>query len=171
MPDDGFRYELVEGELKKTAPAGNIRGYVAMNVGIPLGAYVETGGLGRVCAAGTGFKLASNPDTVRAPDVAFVRRERVETAGRVEEFWPGAQGLAVEVVSPGDTYAEVTGKVMAWLGAGCRMVLVAVPEQGAVTVYRSREDVRVLVGGAGDIIDGADVVPHWRLPVAEVFAW
>ena len=88
-----------------------------------------------------------------APDVAFVRRERAEAAGRMEGFWPGAPDLAVEVVSPSGTHAEVTGKVMVWLGAGCRMVLVAVPEQGAVTVYRSREDVRILVGGARDIID------------------
>ena len=105
-----------------------------------------------------------------APAVASVRRERVEAAGRVEGFWPGAPGLAVEVVSPGDTYVAVMGKAVAWLEAGCRMVPVADPEQDAVTVYRSREDVRILVSEAGDVIDGADVVPGWRLPVAEVFA-
>lgn len=170
MPDDGFRYELVGGELKRMAPAGSEHGYVAMRFGRLLGNYVEANGLGRVYAAGTGFKLASDPDTVRAPDVAFVRRERVEAAGRVEGFWPGAPDLAVEVVSPGDTHAEVTGKALAWLGAGCRMVLVADPDRGSVTVYRSREDVSILVAEAGDVIDGADVVPGWRLPVAEVFA-
>ncbi len=62
------------------------------------------------------------------------------------------------------------GKAVAWLEAGCCMVPVADPEQDAVTVYRSREDVRILVSEAGDVIDGADVVPGWRLPVAEVFA-
>ena len=95
MPDDGFRYELVEGELKKMAPAGSEHGYAALRFGRLLGNYVETSGLGRVYAAETGFKLASNPGTVRAPDVASVRRERVEEAGRVEGFWPGAPDLAV----------------------------------------------------------------------------
>jgi Uma2 family endonuclease len=170
MPDDGFRYELVEGELKKTVPVGSEHGYVALRFGRLLGNYVETSGLGRVYAAETGFNLASNPDTVRASDVAFVRRERVEVVGRVEGFWPGAPDLAVDVVSPGDTHAAVMGKAVAWLEAGCCMVLVADPEQDAVTVYRSREDVRILVSEAGDVIDGADVVPGWRLPVAEVFA-
>lgn len=70
--------------------------------------------------------------------MAFVRRERVEAAGRVEGFWPGAPDLAFEVVSPSDTHAAVTGKAVAWLEAGCRMVLVADPEQDAVSVYRSR---------------------------------
>ena len=170
MPDDGFRYELVEGELRKMAPAGSEHGYVALRLGRLLGNHVETNGLGRAYAAETGFKLASDPDTVRAPDVAFVGRERVEAVGRVEGFWPGAPDLAVEVVSPGDTHAEVTEKALAWLAAGCRMVLVADPSRRAVTVYRSREDIRILVSEAGDVIDGADVVPGWRLPVAEVFA-
>jgi Uma2 family endonuclease len=91
MPDDGFRYELVEGELKKMEPAGSEHGYVALWFGRLLGNYVKANGLGRVHAAETGFKLASNPDSVRAPDVASVRCERVEEAGRVEGFWFGCR--------------------------------------------------------------------------------
>ncbi len=168
MPDDGFRYELVEGELRKTAPAGDEHGCVAMNVGISLGGHVKANGLGRVYAAETGFRLASDPDTVRAPDAAFVRRERVEESGRVEGYRPGAPDLVVEVISPSDTYAAVMEKALEWLAAGCRMVLAADTSRRTVTVYRSREDVRILV--EGDVVDGADVVPGWRLPVAEVFA-
>jgi len=167
-PDDGFRYELVRGELRKMPPAGSEHGYIAMRLGSRLGRHVEANDLGRVYAAETGFKLTSDPDTVRAPDAAFIGRERVEEAGRVEGYWPGAPDLAVEVVSPGDTHTEVVEKALAWLGAGSRMVLVVDPGQRTATVYRSLDDIRILT--EGDAIDGADVVPGWRLPVAELFA-
>jgi Uma2 family endonuclease len=120
-----------------------------------------------VYAAETGFKLASNPDHVRAPDAAFIRRERLEQLGEVEGFWPGAPDLVVEVVSPSDTFLEVQDKVFDWLDAGCRMVVVVTPRKRAVTVYRSLSDVKVL--GEADVLDGADVVPGWRLPVKDLF--
>jgi|SRR5215218_3860766 len=106
MPDDGFRYELVQGELRRMAPAGNVHGRVAMNIGISLGNYVKAHDLGTVYAAETGFRLAEDPDTVRAPDVAFVSRPRVEAVGEAEGFWPEAPDLAVEVASPGDSYTR-----------------------------------------------------------------
>ena len=168
LPDDGMRRELVRGEIKTMTPAGNEHGYLALKVGRLLGNYVEENELGRTYAAETGFKIAVDPDTVRAPDVAFVSRERVEKAGRVTGFWPGPPDLAVEVVSPGDTHAEVLEKSLAWLDAGTRMVLVAEPERQVVTVYRSREDIRILT--TDEAVDGADVVPGWRLPVAGIFA-
>ncbi len=110
-----------------------------------------------------------DPDTVRAPDAAFVKRERVEKVGRVADYWPGAPDLAVEVVSPNDTYAQVTEKALAWLEAGTLMVLVLDPGEArhTVTVYRSATDIRVL--SEEDSIDGADVVPGWKLSIAELF--
>ena len=116
MPDDGFRYELVRGELRKMAAAGHQHGRIAINVTTPLDQYVRAHNLGVVYAAETGFKLASNPDTVRAPDVAFIRRERVEEVGDVGGYWPGAPDLVVEVISPSDTYSEVEEKILEWLG-------------------------------------------------------
>ncbi len=107
MPDDGFRYELVQGELRQMNPAGNVHGRVTMSVAWRLAHYVDENRLGTVYAAETGFRLSSNPDTVRAPDVAFVSRARVEAVGEVEGFWPEAPDLAIEVVSPGDSFAEV----------------------------------------------------------------
>lgn len=170
MPDDGSRYELIEGELRQMVPAGGVRGYLALRIASRLERHVDAENLGRTYAAETGFKISSDPDTVRAPDAAFVRRERVEMAGRVRGYWPGAPDLAVEVVSPNDTHSEVIGKVLAWLEAGSRMVLVVDPEKLTITVYRSRDEIRVLTASAGDTIDGADVVPGWTLPVAELFA-
>jgi len=89
MPDDGFRYELVRGELRKMSPAGHQHGKIAAILTGSLFHHVIHHDLGVVYAAETGFKLGSNPDHVRAPDVAFVRRERAEQAGNLEGYWPG----------------------------------------------------------------------------------
>lgn len=168
MPDDDARRELVEGEIRTMTPAGNEHGYVAGEILGELRNYVKAKDLGRTYTAETGFKIASDPDTVRAPDAAFVSRERLGEVGSVEGFWPGAPDLAVEVVSLNDTHAEVVEKSLAWLNAGCRMVLVAEPVRKVVTVYRSKEDIRILT--KDEAVDGADVVPGWWLPVSEIFA-
>lgn len=168
LPDEGFRTELVKGELRKMAPASHDHGKITVRVTWPLAQYVDAHKLGIVYAAETGFHIESDPDTVRAPDVAFVRRERVEEAGEVEGFWPGPPDLAVEVISKGDTYAEVEEKVMDWLNAGTRMVVLVNPRKRMVTVYRSLTDIVILT--AQDTLDGGDVVPGWRMPVSEIFA-
>src|SRR5215210_8720215 len=129
MPYDGFRYELVRGDLRRTNPAGNVHGRVTMSLAWRLARYVEENQLGAAYAAETGFRLSSNPDTVRAPDVAFVSRDRIEAIGETEGFWPEAPDLAIEVVSPGDGYTDVEEKVFAWLDAGTKMVVVINPRQ------------------------------------------
>ena len=169
-PDDGLRHELVRGELRETAPTGNRHGYLALEVGAELENHVKTNNLGRTYTAETGFKIASDPDTVRAPDAAFVGQARLGRVGEVEGYWPGASDLAVEVISPGDVHTEVVEKALSWLEAGCRVVLVADPGQRTVTVYRSLGNIRILKAEAGDAIDGADVVPGWRLPLSGLFA-
>ncbi len=100
--------------------------------------------------------------------MAFVRQERVVAAGDVRGFWPGAPDLAVEVISPSDTYAEVEAKVLDWLRAGTLMVVVVNPRHRTVTVYRSMTDIAILT--QSDVLDGNDVVPGWILPVDELFA-
>ena len=168
MPQDGFRYELVKGELHKMSPAGNKHGKQAMRIGSALFQHVETNNLGTVFAAETGFRLSSNPDTVRAPDAAFVSRQRMEESGETEGYWPGAPDLAVEVISAGDTYAEVEEKVFDWLDAGTLMVIVLNPRKRAATIYRSLTKIAVLT--ENDSIDGGDVVPGWKMPVKSLFA-
>ena len=140
-------------------PAGNRHGYVAGEIFGELRSHVKANKLGRTNVAETGFKVGSDPDTVLAPDVAFVRRERLGSTRELEGYWSGAPDLVVEVVS------------LSWLQAGCRMVLVADPKRRITTVYRSREDIRVLTAEAGDLVDGAGVVPGWRLSLADIFAW
>ncbi|MFH0351744.1 MAG: Uma2 family endonuclease [Chromatiales bacterium] len=167
MPDDGQRYELLGGELRKMAPAGQKHGRIIMNIATPLDTHVRANELGRVYAAETGFQLTRNPDTVRAPDAAFVSTERLSAIGEVEGYWPSAPDLAVEVISPSDSYADVEDKVFDWLTAGTRLVIVVNPHKCAVTLYRSLSEVSILT--EVDTIDANDVVPGWKLPVKEVF--
>jgi Uma2 family endonuclease len=167
MPDDGLRYELVKGRLIPMPPAGNIHGKRTMRLGWRLAQHVEANNLGVVFAAETGFKLASNPDTVRGVDIAFVSQQRVEEAGDVEGYWPGAPDLAVEVVSPGDTYTEVEQKVAEYLDAKAKAVWVVNPRRRSITVYRSLSDITILT--EQDTLDAQDVVPGFRCRVSEVF--
>jgi Uma2 family endonuclease len=124
--------------------------------------------LGKVYAAETGFKLRSNPDTVRAPDIAFITRQRVEVVGSTKGYWPGAPDLAVEVLSPDDSVSEVEQKVTEWLAAGSKQVWVVSPKMETVTVYRSTTDIDVLAGN--ETLDGEDVIPGFKLSIAEIFA-
>lgn len=168
MPDDVNRYELVKGELFKKAPTGDEHGEITMELATPLHLHVKRQNLGRVYAAETGFILESDPDTVRAPDIAFVRRERVEATGRLTGFRPGAPDLVVEVLSPGDRVGRVEAKVEQWLEAGARMVWLVSPKLHTVTVYRSLTDIVTLT--EKDTLNGGDVVPGFEIKVSEIFA-
>jgi Uma2 family endonuclease len=167
IPNDGLRRELVRGKVRTMAPAGSAHGRIAMNLASSLAGHVEPQNLGVVFAAEIGFRISSDPDTVRAPDVAFVRRERVEAAGETEGYWPGAPDLAIEVVSPNDRFAEVEEKVADWLASGTRMVLIANPRGKTVTVRYPEGEALIL--SEEEPIEGGEVIPGWILPVADAF--
>jgi Uma2 family endonuclease len=167
MPDDGYRYELVKGELKQMTPPGGEHGVTIMRLSTPLDSYVEQHHLGVVCAAETGFLITVNPDTVRGPDLSFVSKERIPPSGIPKGYWPFAPDLAVEVISPNDTYSKVEEKVLEWLGAGSRMVIVINPRNRTVTIYKSLTDVTVLK--ETDQINGDDVVPGFTYPISKLF--
>lgn len=159
------RTELVKGVLVVREPAGYAHGRVAMRLAARLFAHNERTQAGEVLAAETGFTLARGPDTVRAPDVAFVRRDRVPepVPAAFPEFAPD---LAVEVLSPDDRPGEVLAKVADWLGAGARLVWVVDPRRRLARVYRA-DGTQAQLGDA-DTLDGEDVVPGFTCPLGEV---
>ena len=168
LPDDGHRYELIEGELRMMSPAGSRHGRAAMRVGSMLDQHVRARRLGTVYAAETGFLLSRDPDTVRAPDAAFVSTERLARVPETDGYLEVPPDLVVEVISPSDRFTEVEEKVQAWLKAGTRLVLVVDPSTRTVYVYHGAGRVTVLT--EEDTLDAGDVVPGWRVPVREFFA-
>lgn len=159
------RVELVRGALIVREPAGWVHGRVAMNLGIELGAHAKRTDAGAVFAAETGFKLATNPDTVRAPDVAFIAQDRLPP--RDTRGYPAlAPDLVVEVLSPDDRPGEVLAKVGDWLSAGSRLVWVVDPERRVARVYR--HDGTETIVSAPDVLDGEDVLPGFSCSLATI---
>jgi len=146
-PADGNRYELIRGELKMMSPAGSEHGRVAGRIYLRLATHVEKDRIGQTFAAETGFRIASDPDTVRAPDAAFVSNERLATVSPTRGYLPLAPDFVVEVVSPNDSFSEVEAKAAGWIDAGCKAVLVADPDNLTLHVYRLGCGIEVLTSG------------------------
>lgn len=166
LPDDGHRYELVRGELRAMPLRGWEHGCESIAIAASLAPHVRRNRLGGVAGADTGFWLTRGPDTVRAPDMAFVRRERLPAGAAGRGYFDGAPDLAVEVISPNDRYSEVDEKIGEWLAHGTRMVLVVDTRRRSVTVHRPGQPVRML--GVDDMLNGEDVVPGWTMPVRDI---
>ena len=165
LPDDEWQYELVRGRLVKEPPSGFEHSGIGVRVSSLLWTFVRERGLGEVVGADGGFILSVDPPTVRAPDAAFVRADRLDFDRT--RFAPFAPDLAVEVISPSNTLSEIQEKVLDYLDAGTRLAWVVDPGTRTVTVWRSREEIR-LVGGDGEL-DGGDVLPGFRVPVSTLF--
>jgi Uma2 family endonuclease len=164
-PGDG-PCELVRGERIMMTPAGFEHGRIVIEISLPLGAFVKERGLGVVTGVETGFMIARDPDTVRAPDVAFVRAERVP-ASPLMGFFQGPPDLAVEVLSPSDRVSEVLAKVRDWLEAGCSAVWLVDPATQTVAVYRN--EAPLVTHDVDGELTGGDVIRGFHLAVGEVF--
>ena len=167
MPRGRARYELIRGELITMSPGGTRHGIIASRIDRRLAPYVELHQLGEVTGAETGFLIEVDPDTVRAPDCAFISRERIPADGWPDEYFPGAPDLAIEVVSPDDRISEVERKVAVWFKAGTRRVWVVNPIQRSLTDYAAPRRFRVLP--EADEVDGGEVIPGFRCRVSEFF--
>jgi len=159
------RTELVRGVMIVREPAGFRHGHTAMAIAARIHAFVSQHNLGRVLAAETGFKLFTNPDTVRAPDVAFVRHDRIPDPPP-RGFAPFAPDLAVEVLSPDDRPGEVLQKVADWLSAGTRLIWEIDPERRVARAYRADGTMSLMTDA--DVIDGEDVLPGFRCALREI---
>ncbi len=168
LEDDEYRYELVEGELRHMSPAGFEHGKVAARFVRPLSSHVDEHNLGVVVTADTGFRLARNPDTVLAPDVAFVRADRLPPPSEQSGYLDLAPDLVIEVVSPTDRASDVNQKVQLYLDAAVRLLWIAYPKQRTVMAFAAGRVASTL--REGDTLDGGDVLPGFRQLVSAVFA-
>lgn len=164
MPSENAHVELVAGRIERSPLSSALHGRVASDVGISISEHVHRLGLGTTVAGNTGFILRRNPDTVRAPDFAFVRKERWSDG---EEYFPGAPDLAVEVIEPYETYMDVDAKVLDWLECGVRLLIVInLGTQSAIIRRSLTRSTRVDIDGA---LDAGDVIPGWTLPLRDLF--
>ncbi len=168
LSGEGKHYELVRGELEVVAPAGFEHGVLTMEVARHLANYVRERDLGWVCTAETGFKLASDPDTVLAPDVAFVSKERLADAKGQKAYLSIAPDLVIEVLSPSDRSTRIAEKVAMWLEHHTSLVIVIDPHLHTATLYYSRTDANILT--RTDTLDGGEVVPGWQLSLDMLFS-
>jgi Uma2 family endonuclease len=128
---------------------------------------VRANELGRVFGAETGFRIARDPDTVRAPDLAFVSHSRLPAGRSPDGYLDLAPDLVVEIVSPSDRAQDVQEKMQDWMQAGSRLGWLFYPARQPVAVYRSATEVHLL--GPDDELDGGDVLPGFRCPVRDFF--
>lgn len=168
LPDDGMRRELIAGELHEMPSAGGEHGYVGGSALGELRAFLkqhpEIGG--GFFAAETGFRLSSDPDTVRAPDVAYVGPDRLAKA-RARGFPELAPDFVVEVVSPNDTAAEIQQKMDEWLQAGVRLAWVLFPATRSAMTYLADGTVHLL--HADDTIMAEPVLPGFACRLGDLF--
>ena len=167
LPDDGKRYELVDGVLQTMSPAGGEHGEVAGEAYLQIAQHVKAHRLGKTFAAETGFLIQQSPDTVLAPDVSYVSFERLGTFRKHRGYLPLAPDLVAEVISPHDRSREVESKTQAWLDAGVKVVLVVDPQASTIQVCRPAAAPKVHSDG---FVDLNDVLPGFQLDVAELFA-
>ena len=161
----GKSTELVRGQLVVREPPGTYHGRIQSRLHVLVGAFVENNQLGDVFGQDTGFKIASNPDTVRAPDLAFVSRDRTSLIGR-RGYAALAPDLAAEILSPDDRPGEILTKVGEWLDAGVRLVWVIDPDRNQAQIYR-QDGSLTLIEAAGTL-DGEDVVPGFTCRLSDV---
>ncbi|HSE18384.1 MAG TPA: Uma2 family endonuclease [Pyrinomonadaceae bacterium] len=165
LPDDSMCHELIKGELLTMPPPGDLHGAVTMNLTGPLFNHVKANNLGVLRAAETGFKLESDPDTVLAPDIAFIARDRV--GGPVSGYRNGAPDLVVEVMSQWDTRPKAARKAALWVELGARSVWVVNPRQRTVEIWQADREKRIF-HETDELVD--DTVPGFRVKVSEIFA-
>jgi Uma2 family endonuclease len=164
MGDDA-PFELIRGELRRVSPTKGWHGLVSGRFVKEFVLYSITVMPGEVFVAEAGYFAERDPDTVVAPDVFFIREDRVPSKAELKAGYVRVPPDAVlEVRSPSNTKAEIEEKVLIYLGAGVRLVLVADPDRETIRVRTPEGKDETL--GIGDELDGGEVLPGFRVPVA-----
>jgi Uma2 family endonuclease len=167
LPDDGSFYELSRGMLVTMCPTSSGSGRAGGRIMVKVFAFIDTHNLGECGSGDMGFLLASNPDTVRAPDAWFVRADRFLEEPDPEKFFPGPPDLAIEVLSPSDRFRDVATKVRDYMDAGTPLLWVFDPISRLTAVFRPGQPVRFI--DEDGVLDGEDVLPGFSLSLRDIF--
>ena len=174
MPRDGNRYELVRGVLIKKMPTGDPHGMVVVLTAHYMTQYALSSGHGQTRSGETGYILDRDPDTVRAPDVAWYSPDNIPPPG-TRGFPDVVPDLVVEVKSPSNSNSEMAAKSRMWLwrkdgpGYGAKMALVLDPQTETVIKYKPDSTPTILT--TDDVLDGDDVLPGFSCLVRRFFHW
>ena len=167
LPRGQHRYELINGELKTMSPSGHNHGRIGAQLSAILWGFVTDHEMGDVYGAETGFILTSNPDTVLAPDIAFINEQRAREFRGTAGYWPGPPDLAIEVLSPDDTSPKTTKNVNQWLGYGAKQVWIVDAKHETVTTHRSLREATTFA--SGETVEADDLLPGFKVAVADIF--
>lgn len=167
MPEEPGRVALIEGELHRMAPAGGRHGRLGVRFTVALHLFVEAHHSGVVYSADTGFVLQREPDTLLAPDVTFIQKDRVPVGDDEIGFPEVVPDLVVEILSPSNTSTMMTKKVNAYLAAGVSLIWVVDPVHSVITIHWPDGNSREI--GMDGTLDGGHVLPGLSLPVADLF--
>lgn len=168
LPEDGYVHELVRGEIVMSPKNDFFHGDICSELSGALREFATTHRLGAVLDSSTGFRM--NNMNIRAPDVSFVSRERLKAEGfrrSTRRFFPGAPDLAVEVLSRNNTREEIDGRLKDFFSSGTRLAWIVDPEAQRVEVCRSLTERRM--AGSGGFLEGEDLLPGFRFPIADLF--
>jgi len=166
LPDDGYKRELVNGKII-ISPAGSRHGRIILRLSSALTIYVERNKLGGTFDGQTGFRMRSGD--ALSPDISFVGKERLRDAKQPPDgFFPGSPDLAVEALSPGESFGHAENKVAQYFENETKLAWVINPVNRTVQVYRGATPERML--RTGDSLVGEDVLPGFTYAVADLFA-
>jgi Uma2 family endonuclease len=166
LPEDDNLYEYINGELIVVANSGVEHGYLALTLGYFLTGFVRSHRLGVTCDSSTAFKMKTG--NKRSPDLAFIAKERLQGLKRLPKgFFEGAPDLAVEIISPNNTFSEIHNKLVEYFDNGTRLVWVILPDEECVLVYHQPKPSKLLQ--VEDSLDGEAVITGFQLPLMELF--
>jgi len=166
LPDDGDRYEVIDGELVNVGNSGMEHGNIGIFLGGLIEIFVRQHKLGVACDSSTAFKMKGG--NKRSPDISFVSKEKLVGLKRLPKgFFDGAPDLVVEIISPGNTFEEIHNKIEEYFESGTRLLWVIHPDERYVLVYHSPQPDRLLRGD--DVLDGEDVILNFQVAVSELF--
>jgi len=166
LPEDGYIHELVNGELVRSPKNNYQHGDICAQLLIALRTYAQNHKLGAVWDSSTGFWMHNR--NCRAPDVSFVSKARLKGFKRsARQFFPGAPDLAVEVLAPSNTAAEINARLEDFFNSGTQLAWIVHPEEQFVEVCHSPTQRRIL--GPGAVLDGQELLPGFQFPIADLF--